>query len=224
MRKQVAVIGLGRFGSGLAETLSNIGYDVLAIDTDLEKVQDIANKVTQAVQGDATDEAFLKGLDVGSLDAAVVAIGTALQSSVLCALLLKNLGVRYLIARAENDAHGSILAKIGADQVVYPERQMGGRLAHVLTLRGALDYIPVLQRYGVAKIAAPTTVVGKTLAQAGFGRKADWGVIVLLILRHEEAIVTPSDTEVIKTGDVLVTAGQDDKLEGLLNDAKNNTP
>jgi len=90
MRKQVAVIGLGRFGSGLAETLSNMGYDVLAIDKSLDRVQEIANKVTQSIQGDATDETFLGGLDLSGLDAAVVAIGTDLQSSVLCTLLLKN--------------------------------------------------------------------------------------------------------------------------------------
>lgn len=220
MRKQVAVIGLGRFGSGLAETLSNIGYDVLAIDKSVDRIQEIANKVTQSVQGDATDETFLKGLDLSSLDAAIVAIGTDLQSSVLCTLLLKNLHVPFLVARAENDAHGSILSKIGADQVVYPERQMGGRLAHVLTVKDALDYIPVLQRYGIAKIMAPASFTGKTLTQAGFGRKSNWGIMVLLIQRHDEVIVTPAETEIIKNGDILITAGHDDKLEGMLNEAK----
>jgi trk system potassium uptake protein TrkA len=222
MRKQVAVIGLGRFGAGLAETLTEIGYDVLAIDVDLNKVQNIASKVTQAIQGDATEEAFLKGLDLASLDAAVVAIGTALQSSVLCTLLLKNLGVSYIIARAENLPHGQILNKIGADHVVYPEYQMGARLAHVLTLRHAMDYIPVSYRYGVAKINAPASLVGKTISEAGFGRKSDRGVVVLMIQRQDEGIVSPADTEVIKTGDVMITAGQDDKLEGQFSESKRN--
>jgi trk system potassium uptake protein TrkA len=220
MRKQVAVIGLGRFGSGLAETLSNMGYDVLAIDKSLDRVQEIANKVTQSIQGDATDETFLGRLDLSGLDAAIVAIGTDLQSSVLCTLMLKNLHVPFLIARAENNAHGSILSKIGADQVVYPERQMGGRLAHVLTVKDALDYIPILQRYGIAKIMAPAPFTGKTLSQAGFGRKSNWGIMVLLIQRQDEIIVTPAETEVIQDGDILITAGHDDKLEGMLNEAK----
>jgi trk system potassium uptake protein TrkA len=220
MRKQVAVIGLGRFGAGLCETLTEIGYDVLAIDMDLNKVQNISSKVTQAIQGDATEEAFLKGFDLAGLDAAVVAIGNALQSSVLCTLLLKNLGVAYLIARAENLTHGQILNKIGADHVVYPEYQMGARLAHVLTLRHAMDYIPVSYRYGVAKITAPAGLVGKTLSESGFGRKSDRGVIVLMIQRQDEGIVSPADTEVIKSGDVLITAGQDDKLEGQFSESK----
>jgi len=223
MRKQVAVIGLGRFGSSLAGTLTEIGYDVLAIDNDMGKVQDISSKVTQALQGDATDEKFLKGLDLSSMDAAVVAIGTDMQSSVLCTLLLKNLGIAYLIARAENDAHSQILNKIGADYVVHPEGQMGARLAHVLTLRFVQDYIPVSYRYGVAKINAPADLIGQTLGQSGFGRKGEKGIIVLVIHRQEEAIVTPSDTEVLKEGDVLITAGLDDKLETLFREMRRNS-
>ncbi len=223
MKRQVAVIGLGRFGAALAETLTGIGDDVLAIDRDPEKVEALAGRVAQAVQGDATEESFLRELDVGSLDVGVVAIGTSMEASVLATILLKNLGVPYVIARAETDLHGSILAKIGASQVVYPERQMGSRLAHVLTLKDVQDYIPVMQRYGVARLTAPAYLVGQTLAQAGFGRR-ETGVVALLILRDNEVIVTPAEAEVIKQGDILITVGSDDRLEELLRATRTGEP
>jgi trk system potassium uptake protein TrkA len=220
MKKQVAVFGLGRFGSSMAETLSRIGYEVVAVDVDNERVQEVASKVSQAIQGDATDEGFLKKIDASNFDVAVVAIGTDLESSVLCTLLAKSMNIPYVIARAENNVHASILTKIGADKVVYPEHQMGSRLAHLLSLQDAQDYIPVLYRYGVAKMAAMPCFIGRTVSQLGFGRKGEWGVVILLILRSGEAIVNPADIEVIKSGDILVTAGEDDKLEGLIAAAK----
>jgi trk system potassium uptake protein TrkA len=216
MKKQALVIGLGRFGTSLAETLAGTGYDVLAIDNDEDRVRAIASKVTQAIQGDATDESVLKEADVASLDVGVVAIGSDIQSSVLAAILLKKLGIPYLIARAENDLHGSILEKIGADQVVYPEREMGSQLAHVLTLRNVRDYIPILQRYGVAKVTAPPHFVGHSLSELGFGKRGEYGVVALVVLRGQDIIITPADTEVISAGDVLITAGGDEKLESIL--------
>ncbi|MBR6332754.1 MAG: TrkA family potassium uptake protein [Dehalococcoidales bacterium] len=225
MRKQVAVIGIGRFGASLAESLSAIGYDVLAIDSDMERVQNIADKVSRAVQGDVRDENFLKGLDVASMNAAVVAIGNSIESSVLCTLLLKNLGVPYVVARAENTSHHVILNKIGADQIVYPEKQMGNRWAHILTLRTATDYIPLSYKYGITQITAPASMINSTVGQAGFG-KGDIkdAVNLLMIMRksqgQETVINNPSDAEIIKLGDVLVTAGPDDKLEDLITASK----
>jgi trk system potassium uptake protein TrkA len=216
MKKQAVVIGLGRFGSSLAETLASTGYDVLAIDNDEDRVRAIASKVTQAVEGDATDESVLKEADIPSLDVGIVAIGSDIQSSVLAAILLKKLGIPYLIARAENDLHGSILEKIGADQVVYPEREMGYQLAHTATLRNVRDYIPILQNYGVAKLNAPPHFVGNSLANLGFGRRGKFGIVALVILRGQDIIITPADTEILHAGDVLITTGSDDRLEELL--------
>ena len=216
MKKQVIVVGLGRFGSSVAETLFNLGYDVLAVDKDEARIQSIATRVTHAVQGDATSEAVLKELGIEKFDVAIVAVGTDIQSSVLSTILLKRLGVPYIIARAENELHGSILEKIGADKVVYPEREMGSRVVHVLTLKDVVDYIPVLQRYGVAKLVAPPYFAGMTLSDAGFGRKGKWGVVALLVQHGNELVVAPSDTEIMREGDILVVIGSDDKLEGLL--------
>ena len=224
MAKQVAVFGLGRFGSSMAETLPDLGYDVLAVDINESRVQDIASKVTHAVQGDATNEAFLKELDIDHFDVAIVAMGTAIQNSILCTLLLKRLGVPYVIARADNELHGSILEKIEADRVVYPERQMGSRVAHVLTLRDVEDYISLLPRYGIAKIEAPPVFVDKSLSQLGFGRRGKWGVAVLLLQRGNEIIISPSEAELAQLNDILIVVGNDDKLEDLLTEASREKP
>lgn len=220
MKRQVAVIGLGRFGASLAHTLYSMGHDVLAIDTNERSVQNIASKITHAVQADATDEAILKELGLGDFDVAIVAMGSAIESSVLTTIIVKKLGVRYVIARAENELHGTILDKIGADKVVYPEREMGISVAHGLTLSDVLDYMSVTERYGVAKLAVPSHFVGKTLSELGFGPGRKWEVAVLLIQRKKEVLVTPAEKETVRDEDVLIVAGDDDRLEQLLNAAK----
>ncbi len=124
MKKQVLILGLGRLGISLATTLFNMGHDVMAVDDDEKRIQSMSSQITHAVQADATDEAVLKELGVGNFDVAIVTMGLSIQSSVLSTILLKKLGVPYVIARAENELHGSILEKIGADKVVFPEREI----------------------------------------------------------------------------------------------------
>jgi len=220
MKKQIVVIGLGRFGTSLATTLISMGHDVLAIDKNEQRVQNISTQITHAVQADATNETILKELDIGNYDIAVVSIGTAVESSVLSTILLKNLGVRYVIARANSDLHGSILEKIGADTVVYPEREMGTSLAQVVTLSGVSDYMSIAQGYGVSKLRVPKYLTGVTLSDVGFGVKGKFEVAVLLILREAEVLITPAQAEVIKPGDILILAGQDDNIEKLLVEAE----
>jgi trk/ktr system potassium uptake protein len=220
MRRQVVVIGLGRFGTSVSKELYSMGHDVLALDIDDKRVQNIVSEITHAAQADATDEAVLKELGVGDFDVAIVAIGAAIQSSVLATILLKKLGVPFVIARAEGELHGSILEKIGADKVIYVEREMGTRLAHSLTLTDVLDYISVGPSYGVAKVALPPHFIGKTLSELGLGHKGRWEIAVLLIQRKNEVIVTPDRAEMVKPDDILVVAGSDDKLEQLLTEAK----
>lgn len=223
MKKQVLIVGLGRFGVSLATTFFKIGHDVVAIDQDEKKVQAISAHITHAVQADATDEDVLKELGVGNFDVAIVTMGEAIQNSVLSTILLKKLGVPFVIARAENDLHGSILDKIGADKVVYPEREMGIRVAHGLTLRDIQDYIPVAPSYGVAKVEALPGFVGKSLSDLEFGRGGKWGLAVLLIQRGKGVIVTPDRSEILKEGDVLIIAGNDDKLEQFLHESRKNS-
>jgi trk system potassium uptake protein TrkA len=224
MKKQVLIIGLGRFGVGLANTLLTMGYDVLAIDVDEKNVQAVAHQIPRAVQADATDEAVLRELGADKFDVAIVAMGSDIENSVLSTILLRKLGVRYVIARAENELHGSILDKIGADKVVYPEREMGNRVAHGLTLTQVLDYMPVAPAYGVAKLSPPSSFIGRTLSELGLGREGKRGVAVLLLQREKEIIIQPDRMEVIRPEDILITAGDDAKLEELLVEAKRPRP
>ena len=218
MNRQIVVIGLGRFGISLATTLSRIGHDVLAIDRDEKCVQTIASQVTHAITADATNEAVLKELGVGNFDIAVVAIGSGIESSVLTTILLKKLGVSYVIARANDELHGSILERIGADNVVYPEREMGTRIAHGGILIGISDYLPVVPGYGIAKLAIPPQVVGQRLVSIGIGPKGRWNVAALLLQRKKEVVVNPSQNEVIRQDDIIVVAGSDEDLERMLAD------
>ena len=220
MKKQVAIIGLGRFGVSLANTLYGMGHDVLAIDTDERTVQNASSQATHAVQADGTNEAILQELGIANFDVAVVAMGSDIQNSVLSTILLKKMGVRYVIARANNELHGSILDRIGADRVVYPEREMGIMTAHSLTLTSVTDYISVAATYGVAKLAAPQPFIGKSLSELGLGREGRRGVAVLLIQREKEIIVTPDRAEMVKPSDVFVVAGNDDALEKLLTEVE----
>lgn len=218
MKKQVAVIGLGQLGLKLAQTLNSLGHDVLAIDTDERSVQEAATMVTHAVQADATNESALRELGIGNFDIAIVTIGDQIEENVLATILLKKMGVRYVIARAANDLHGTILEKIGADKVLFPEQEMGIAIAHVLTLGDIIDYIPVAPGYGVVKLIAPPYFVGQSLSSIGFGASGKWKVAVLLLLRSQEVLISPGDSQVIKSEDAMVLAGNWDHLEELFNE------
>lgn len=224
MKKQVLIVGLGRFGVGLANTLLSMGYDILAIDVDEKSVQAVAHQIPRAVQADATDESVLRELGVDKFDVAIVAMGSDIENSVLSTILLRKLGVRYVIARAENELHGSILDKIGADKVVYPEREMGTRVAHGLTLSQVLDYMSVSPSYGVAKLAPTSGIIGRTLHELGLGREGKREVAVLLMLREKEILIQPDKMEVVRPDDILIVAGNDAKLEDFLTEVKRYRP
>lgn len=216
MKKQIVVVGLGRFGLSLANSLSSSGHDVLALDTDERQVQSASAQITHAVHADATNEAVLNELGVRNFDIAVVAIGSDIQSSVLATILLKRLGIPCVIARANNTLHGDILSRIGADKVVFPEYETGNRVAHEIRLGNVSDYLPVASGYGITRIDAQEKLVGQTLAELGFGPKAKESVAVLLLRRGNEVLVAPSLSETVKSGDMLIVAGTDDKLAALL--------
>lgn len=138
---QYAVIGLGRFGSSLSQELTQLGHEVLGIDRDEEKVDEMSDKLTHTVVADATDEEVLRSLGVRNFDCAVVAIGDNIQASIMAAILLKELGVKTVVAKALTDQHAKVLEKIGVDRIIFPERDMGVRVAHQLVSPNLLDYI-----------------------------------------------------------------------------------
>jgi trk system potassium uptake protein len=220
VKRQVAVMGLGRFGISVASTLYDMGNDVLALDADERNISDLPSRLTKVAQADATSEAVLRDLGIKDYDVAIVSMGSSIEASVLSTILVKKMGVPYVIARASNELHGSILERIGADIVIHPEREMGIRTAHNMTVRDASDYMPVAAKYGIAKVEALPFMVGRTLSELGCGPRGKYGVAVLMVKRKGEIIVTPELSDAIKEGDVLVLSGEDDRIERLLQDAR----
>ncbi|QCX32938.1 TrkA family potassium uptake protein [Caloramator sp. E03] len=213
LSKQFVVIGLGRFGSSVATTLYSLGNEVLAIDTDEEIVQSISNSVTHAVQADATDEATLRSLGIRNFDVAVVTIGSDIQSSIMITLLCKELGVKYVIAKAHNEMHAKVLYKIGADRVVFPERDMGVRVAHNLCSSNILDYIELSPDYSIMELEAIHEWEGKSLRELNMRSK--YGINVMAIKRNNDINISPNADDKIYHGDVLVVIGGTEDLKVL---------
>jgi len=205
MKQHVAVVGLGRFGSAVAVELVHLGHEVLGIDSSMAIVQALSNEITHVVQADVTDEESMTRLGLAEFDAAILGITDDLETSILATLLLKRLGIPRVVAKARNATHGEILQRVGADRVVYPERDTGLRVAHSWTSTAITDSLDVIEGYSVSRVAVPPALVGKTVAQAIVNR--DYNVTLLLIARGERVTVYPSASEVLRGGDILVMAG-----------------
>lgn len=212
-KKQYAVIGLGRFGTSVARTLYESGNDVLAIDKDAEAVQEISDYVTHSVVMDATDESALANLGIRNFDVAVVAIGGNIQSSILATLLIKEAGVKYIVAKGNNELHAKVLYKTGADKVILPERDMGVRVAHNIVSSNILDYIELASDYSIMEIEALEKWVGKTLKELDIRKK--YGINIIAIKTKGEINVSPSPDLKIADKDILIAIGKDKNLEKL---------
>jgi len=216
LKKQVVVIGLGRFGSSVARSLYNLGHDVLAIDEEEDRVQTMMGQVTFPVAGDATSETVLKELGVPDYDAAVVAIGSNIVASVMTTVLLKTLGVPYIVARAHNDLHGNTLERIGADKVVHAESEMGVRLAHNMFNPNVQEYLELAPNFGLSRIRAPQAFANKTLKELGFSSPRDkYGLAVLAVKRGRDITLNPDIDDRLHAGDLLILAGKDELLDRL---------
>ncbi len=209
--KQFAVIGLGRFGTSVAVTLTTMGYEVLAIDNDEDRVNGIIEEVTHAVQVDALDEHALKAVGIRNFDVVVVAIGHEVQASILVTVMLKEMGVGKVVAKAQTALHGKVLERVGADKVVYPERDMGVKVAHALVSKNIMDQISLSPEYSLVEMVAPPQFVNKTLVESGARQK--YGVSILAIRRDKDMIISPNATQMIREGDVLVVIGKGEKLQ-----------
>ncbi|NOU63481.1 TrkA family potassium uptake protein [Paenibacillus sp. LMG 31461] len=213
MRNQFAVIGMGRFGSAVAKTLSQLGFEVLAIDQDEETVQDVSAYVTHAVQADSTDEEAMRALGIRNFDVVVVAIGEDIQASILTTLILKEMGVATTIVKAVNDLHGKVLKKIGADKIVYPERDMGQRVAHHMISSNIIDYIELSADYSIVEMRASKEMIGKSLRELDV--RAKYGCNVIAIKHNEQMTIPPSAEAPLKQEDILVIVGKNSSLQNL---------
>lgn len=216
--RQFAVIGLGRFGWSVAKTLSEKGHQVLAIDRDEELVQEASEFVTEAVQVDSTDEKALKAVGIMNVDVAVIGIGTNLEASVLTALLLKEMGVQHIVARAVTDEHGKVLKRVGATKVVFLERDMGVRIANSLISPSVIEHIDLSPEIGIIETVPPEEFVGKTIRDLDI--RAKYGLNIIAMRRKESASddsfkldVAPKADYLVKQGDVFVIIGSNDNLD-----------
>jgi trk system potassium uptake protein TrkA len=211
--KQFIVLGLGRFGSAVATTLVELGHEVLGVDIDEERVDVLKDKITQAVQADITEEKVLKELGVKNFDAAIVGIATDLETSILVTMMLKEMGIKYIIAKAQNNLHAQVLKKIGVDKVVFPERDMGARIAQRLITPNIKDYIELEPDYNVIEIEALLEFADKTLSELDLRNK--YGINVLAIKRNDSFNISPRAKDVIKKGDFLIVIGETKKITEL---------
>ncbi|WP_431029323.1 potassium channel family protein [Lysinibacillus sp. LZ02] len=207
MRKEFVVIGLGRFGSSIVGELVAQGANVMAIDMSQERVDEFAQIATQAVVADTTDEAVIKSLGLWNFEHVIVAIGEDIQSSILTTLILKELGVPQITVKATNDYHEKVLRKIGADFVVHPERDMGIRIANNMISNNVLDYLELSDEHSIMEIKASDRIAGRSLVDLDI--RAKYGINIVGIKRGEEILITPSPTDPILMGDILLVIGAD---------------
>ena len=184
MKKQVAVIGIGRFGRSVATELYNLGHDVLAIDKIEDRVQDMLGKVTYPVSGDATNESTLRELGIASYDAAIVAIGSDTVSSLMTSVLLKSIGVPYVVARAQDELQRNALQRIQVDKTLLAEQEMGSQLAHNLFNPNVIEYMGMTSNYGISKVEVSEIQKGKSLKELNIGTSRDkYNLTALGIIR-----------------------------------------
>ncbi|HBG7081315.1 TPA: TrkA family potassium uptake protein [Clostridioides difficile] len=211
--KQYIVIGCGRFGSSVASTMHLLGHQVMAIDKNEDSVQSISDKVTHSLIVDVTDEQALRSLGLGNFDVAVVAIGSDIRASIMATLIAKEMGVELIICKAKDELQAKVLYKIGADRVVFPERDMGVRVAHNLVSDNILDHIELDPEYSIVEIVTPNSWVGKTLIELEL--RARHEITVLAIKTGKNINVTPSPDEELTAGSILVIIGQNTSITAI---------
>lgn len=217
MKKEFAIIGLGRFGGSICKELSEEGMSVLAIDIDEERVNEYKNVATYAVIADTTDEIALKELDIADFDDVIVAIGDDIQASILTTVILAELGVKSITVKAQNDYHEKILNKIGAHHVVHPERDMGRRIAHSLISSNILDFLELSEDHSIVEIKASDKMLGKSLLQLDI--RARYGCNVVAIQgRNNEMNVSPNPADKIQGEDILIIIGSNKDINKLEKD------
>ena len=212
--KSYLVLGLGRFGQSFAKTLVSLGHDVLVVDKDEETVQQFSNEVTHAIAGDAANEELLNSLGIKNFDATIIAIGE-IQPSILCAVLLKEFGSNYILAKASNDLHAKVLYKIGVDKVIFPERDMGIRAANSILSKNIIDIFELSPDYSIMEITVPQSWVGKTIGDLEVRTK--YGVNIAGVRSSNSLNLLPNANTKFKENDIIIVMGENSDLRDLQN-------
>ncbi|MGO1580990.1 MAG: potassium channel family protein [Peptoniphilaceae bacterium] len=209
--KSFVVFGCGRFGSTIATTLTDLGNEVLIIDIDYDKIQAIADEVTTAIQCDVLDENATNQLGLKNFDTAVIAIGSNLEAAIMATLICKESGIEYILAKAKTTRQGGILRKVGADKIIFPEIDMGNRVAHNLTSNNILDYIQLSPDFSIAEMKVLPDWIDKTIEELHI--RNTYKVTILAIERGDEVKVAPSAKTSLKENDILVILGKDNIIK-----------
>jgi trk system potassium uptake protein len=213
MQKEFVVFGLGRFGKSVATTLAECGCEVLVVDNCDEKIQEMSELVTYAVKADVTDSEVLENLGIRNFDGAVVAIGENLEASVMVTIIAKELGIPYVLAKAQNDIHAKVLKKVGADMVVFPEKETGIRIANNLVMGNFFDAVELSSNFSMLELDAPSGWIGKNLKELDIRSKYDMNVIG--IKNKGELNINPNADEPLVKDDVLIVIGENESLNSL---------
>ncbi len=216
--QEFAVIGLGRFGSAVALNLIERGYTVLGIDRDPEIVQKLADRITQIVALDSTNEDALRAVDITSFETVVVAIGTHFENNLMTTVTLKSMGVNRVVCKAVSERQQQILLRVGADQVVLPEHEAGARLAWRLAEPRVLDHLDLGSGFSVAEVGVPNWLVGQSLMTSALRKR--FGINVLAIKRGAQMFVTPSADMVFARDDMILVIGSDQSISSFCNQAR----
>jgi trk system potassium uptake protein len=213
MSRQFVIIGLGRLGSAMLDTLLSLDHEVLGIDRDEDLVQDLSGDYPRAhlVRADATDESVLRDLNVGQFDGGAVVIGENMEAGILATANLKELGVPFVVARAMSKLHGRVLEKIGADRIIEPERDMGAQVARTMASPAVMDYVDLGGDEALIEAEVPKEWVGKSLADLALSRES--GLTVLAVKPRGKAGTIPSGDTVLNEGDVIVVGGTKETLD-----------
>ena len=211
MEKQYAVLGMGSFGESVALTLENMGCDVLVMDDSYEKIQDISDKVSYAMKADVADPDALQALGGKNLDGVVVAVSENLEAGIMATMLCKEMGIPLVVAKAKNKLQGAILKRVGADRIVYPEIEMGSRVAKSLVSREFMDWIELSNDYSMVEIAVPDKWVGRTLVDINVRERL--GINVVGIIINWKIDVTLDPQKPLPEGGILIVIGANDVLE-----------
>jgi len=206
-----AVIGLGKFGATVTRSLFERGHEVIAIDQDRGRVQDVRDQCTQAIEASCTDQDTLRALGIQDSDAVVVSLGERMDASILVTLYLRELGVKEIVVKAVSEDHGKILHLIGATEIVHPERDTARRVARGLGLRSIVEYLPLAADSSLVEVHVPAEFVGKTLAELEIRKR--YQVLVVAIKRGEGLLIATGGDERLRADDVLVLVGRDNDLD-----------